>query len=263
MLTRIKKKGLDGFKSFVSNLEGTNKSKRLEIIQAALMEDPSYVEWVMKNITPAEKVLELETEEVVKICNNLPNGMILFAKAFSKTNYHSKILNGILPQHMISDYLDAAERCHGLKKSEQEAAQAMVLKTTRELQDRNIIVGPIWRLPPQEVATEAKYAPKESGLTELKYENGRLAARGQLDKGRRVGEWEHFFISGNIMAKGEYDNNLKTGYWTFYYLDGTVKSQGTYRMDAKHGDWEERDKSGVVHEVYYDDGAKIDKEKIK
>ncbi len=261
MLARIKKKGMEGFKQFVSNLEGTAPGKRMDIIQAALLEDPVYAEWAMKNIFSIERLLELPTDELIVLCQNLPSGMGLFARAFCNTKEHVKVSSEVLPKPFNREYLDEAERFRGIDKSDELAAQSLLLKTLRDLQNRELLVGPIWHLPPSDVIGESKLLVRPSGVAELKYSTDILAAKGELKNGRRIGHWQHFFVNGKLMAEGNYDNGFKAGEWIFYYLDGTLRGKGPFVGDNKQGSWQERDRNGIVSEILYEDGMRVDKKK--
>lgn len=257
MLERIKKKETAGFKEFVSNLETTAIEKRLDIIQLAILEDPIYMEWVLKNVITVDKVLDLPTEEIRMICQNLPNGIPLLAKTFYKTSFDNKLLNGILPQEFLAEYKDAADAIPSLTKSSQDAAGFLVLKTMRTLQEKDQIVGPSWLLPPVEILKSLNKIQHESGFQEITFDNGVIAAKGNIVRNKRDGEWCHYFQNGKLMAKGTYSKGYKHGIWTFYYSDEKIKSQGEYIYDSKEGEWSEVDKNGVKVTVVYKEGLKV------
>ncbi len=256
MLSRIKKKEIAGFKEFVSNLETTAMEKRVEIIQVAILEDPIYMEWVMENMITIDHVLKITTDEFALICKKLPNGIGVLARAFFKTPYHNKLIDEFLPRELVSDYKDAAEYVGDLKKSDQDAARFIILKTTRALQENDTILGPPWSIPPIEVLKEANKMQSQTGTLELKYENGVIAAKGAIIRNKRNGEWHHFFQNGNIMAKGFYSKGCRHGNWIFYYPDEKVRTEGEFIYDTKDGEWTEISKDGIKTIVTYDDGLR-------
>ena len=86
MLDRIKKKQLLGFKEFVQNMETTAGPKRVQIFMAGVLEDPIYMDWVMRNIRTFSDLLKLPSEEIEKVLMSQEQLLQLFAKSIFKEN---------------------------------------------------------------------------------------------------------------------------------------------------------------------------------
>lgn len=96
------------------------------------------------------------------------------------------------------------------------------------------------------------------GPTEIFFQTGILAAKGDMMKNKRTGRWIHHYDNGSLLAKGEYTEGLKSGEWEFYYGNGKIRAKGLYFDDARGGVWDEWDRNGEKKEVYYRDGVKMD-----
>lgn len=256
MLTRLKKKELDGFKEFVCNLETTPETRRKEILQLAALEDPIYASWVMKNMASANDVLKLSSDQIDKVIKTLPNGLNVLAKAFYNSEKVSFIKEQVLSRYMLSDFEEFYAAISSLKKSEQEGSQFLLLKVVRDLQRKEEIEGPFWSLPPISLMNEEKLDVM-NGDVEIKFDNGKVAAKGSVLKGDRHGIWEHYFENAQLMAKGFYRAGLKNGSWEFWYLNGKVKAKGSFKDDNKHGDWIEFDSTGTETLAKYEYGKKL------
>jgi hypothetical protein len=256
ILNRIKRQELDGFREFVTNLETTTESKRKEIIQLAVLEDPIYMNWILKNITDVNKVIRLSSDQFEKILKNLPNGLQILSRAFYNHPDLEFIKTQVLTRFMLGEFEDYLSNIKALKKSEQEGAQFLIMKSMRLLQAQEQIIGPHWFLPPIEIMREDKMK-SISGVSEIFFENGNLAARGEILKNLREGFWEHFFENGKLMANGEYDQGQKSGSWSFWYISGKIKSQGEFKNDMKHGTWKEYDSEGTVTVVEFEEGKRL------
>lgn len=257
MLTRIKRREIEGFKDFVKNLEITSDSRRKEIIQVAVLEDPIYMSIVIKNITDAFEIIKLSSDQVEKIIKALPNGLQVFAKAFFNTKEIDFIKDQVLPRFMVKEFEEFLTAVGQLKKADQEGAQFLIVKMARFLQEKEDIYGPMWMFPSAELMAEDKMK-SFTGMVELKFENNCIAARGQSIKNKRQGIWEHFFENGKLMAKGSYEQGLKEGPWQFWYLNGKLKAEGAFKNDSKHGLWKEFDQDGKIAVVQYDEGKRLD-----
>jgi hypothetical protein len=256
ILNRIKRQELSGFRDFVINLETTTESKRKEIIQLAALEDPLYVNWVLKNMTDVNQVIRLSSDQFEKILKNLPNGLQILARAFYNRPEIDFIKSQVLTRFMLGEFDEYLSNIKNLKKSEQEGAQFLIMKSMRLLQSQELISGPHWYLPPIEIMREDKMK-SISGIAEVFFENGNLAARGEISKNQREGHWEHFFENGKLMAEGEYDQGQKSGKWSFWYVSGKIKSQGEFKNDMKHGTWKEYDSEGIVTVVEFEEGKRL------
>lgn len=256
MLTRLKRRELEGFKEFVCNLETTPESRRKEILQLAALEDPIYTSWVIKNLAHVNDILKLSSNQIDKILKTIPNGLNAFAKAFYNTEQIAYIKEQVLSRYMLAEFEEFLLAVHNLKKAEQEGAQFLILKVVRELQRKEEIEGPYWSLPPIDLMNEEKMKVF-NGDFEIKFDNGTIAAKGSILKSQRHGIWEHFFENNRLMARGFYRVGLKNGTWEFWYLNGKVKAKGPFKDDNKHGEWHEFDLAGVETIVHYEDGKKL------
>lgn len=255
MLSRLKRRELEGFKEFVCNLEVTPESRRKEIIQLAALEDPIYTSWVIRNLTTASAVLKLSSDQINKVIKTIPSGLNTLAKAFYNTEMIPFIKEQVLSRYMLSDFEEYLMAISGLKKAEQEGAQFLILKVVRELQRKEEIEGPFWSLPPISLMNEEKIIADCE--LEIKFDNGVVAARGSILKNQRHGIWEHYFENGQLMARGFYRSGLKNGGWEFWYLNGNTKAKGSFKDDNKHREWYEYDQAGILTLVQYEDGKKL------
>lgn len=251
MLDRIKKKQLLGFKEFVQNMETTSGPKRVQIFMAGVLEDPIYMDWVMKNIRSFGDVLKLPSEEIEKVLMSQEQLMQLFAKSIIKENLDPLDL---LPR-LGGKIKDELSYLGQVSDQEVDSAKAYILKITRKFQMEELILGFDWKLPPQDVFFSKA---RRDGPDKIHFDNGILAAEGEYLKAKRVGPWKHYYDSGKLLAEGEYLDGLKVGEWSFYFGNGELKSQGKYLQDQKHGLWKEWDRNGNVTELKYREGVKVD-----
>ena len=115
------------------------------------------------------------------------------------------------------------------------------------------IMGFRWQLPPMDIFYQKTY---KDGLTEITFDSGVMAAKGVIEKNRRVGPWVHYYDNGRILAQGDYNEGLKEGSWVFYYSSGKDRARGKYFADLRHGFWREWDREGNISEVEYKEGVK-------
>jgi hypothetical protein len=257
MLSRIKRREIEGFKDFVKNLEITAESRRKEIIQVAVLEDPIFMTWVMRNLIDASEIIKLSSDQVEKVLKALPNGLQVLAKAFFNTKEIDFIKDQVLPRYMVKEFEEYLAAISQLKKAEQEGAQFLIVKMARYLQEKEDIYGPPWMFPSAELMADDKMK-SFTGMAEIKFENNVIAARGQIIKNNRQGIWDHYFENGKIMARGSYEQGMKEGPWQFWYLNGKLKAEGAFKYDSKHGLWKEFDQEGNVNVVQYEEGKRLD-----
>ncbi len=253
MLERIKKRQIEGFKEFVINLETSSGATRAQIFTAGVLEDPIYMDFVMKNVRTFEDFLNLSGDEIETVLESQDKLIGLFAKS----------LDGLAPDRikevessitrLMSKLRDERSYLSEVTSQEREGARFYLLKIVRKLQMEEKIYGFSWNLPPQDL-----YYPKtyKDGLARIVFESGVLAAEGLYHKGKRLGTWVHNYDKGNLLAQGEYSEGLKSGQWSFYYPNGNLRSQGKYKADLKQGTWKEWDRSGALTEFEYDQGVK-------
>lgn len=253
MLDRIKKRQIDGFKDFVINMETTGGPTRVQIFTAGVLEDPLYMNWVMKNIKTFDDFLKINSDDIAKVLNNQDQILPLFAKCmFGLPEERLMDLESIVPKH-LSRIKDELSYLKEVTPTEREGAKNYIMKLVRKLQLEERIQGFSWNLPPQDI-----YYPKQikDGGIKIYFESGTLAAEGEYLKGKRIGFWKHNYDNGSILAEGDYLDGLKNNVWVFYYSNGNIKAQGKYRSDLKHGTWKEWDRGGQLTEVEYNEGVK-------
>jgi hypothetical protein len=242
ILKRIKRKEYDGFKDFVRSLETTAHSKRVEIIQAAILEDPVYMTYIFKNMTTANEVIELVADSIDVVVKNMPNAISTLAKAFYKSDKIDYIMNEVLTAGMAKDFEEELGLITELKVAERDAAQYLLVKTYRDLQEQEYIYGKSWDFPPGHLVKED--GARQEGHVVIEFENGQTAAEGDFMKGNREGTWVHYYENGVIMARGNWKSGMKEGEWTFWHANGKKKAQGIYREDVKEGTWQYFDRNG-------------------
>jgi hypothetical protein len=252
MLERIKKKQLQGFKEFVLNLETTISTKRRPIILAGILEDPIYMSYVIKNVRTFEDFLSLSEEELNKIFPYEDLAAMVAMSLQEVPEEKIKKLETLIPKYFpkIQDELSY------LKEStleQRERAHHHLLSVVRKYQEEKIINAFDWHLPPDSVYSLE--LPKE-GVQRIFFDNGKLAAEGQILKTRRQGHWRHYYENGALLAEGEYQGGLKQGKWVFYYANGALKSQGHYLDDLRQGLWSDWERSGVESQGEFIKGIK-------
>lgn len=253
MLERIKKKQIVGFKDFVQNLEITAGHTKHQIFTTGVLEDPIYMSWVMKNLKTFDDFLELQSSDVDAVLSHQERILSVFAKClWGESEEKITALESVIPKFM-SQLRDELSYLQNVTAAEKEGARYYIVKATRKLMNEEIINGFRWELPSMDI-----YYHKilKSGLNELHYESGIIAAKGMVEGGQRMGQWQHFYETGQVLAYGDYYNGAKVGEWTFNYSNGRVKAQGKYVSDDKHGSWREYDRNGNLTEVVYSQGVK-------
>lgn len=96
------------------------------------------------------------------------------------------------------------------------------------------------------VACSAAFA---QDATAHAYENGQVKAQGELQNGKKVGEWKFFHDNGQVMRQGIYQAGEPIGMWKEFYRSGQVKSEGKYILShgngVKNGLWTTYHKNGA------------------
>lgn len=253
MLDRIKKRQNDGFKEFVINMETTASVTRAQIFTAGVLEDPIFMSYVMKNIRTFDDFMNLDSDDIDTVLTSQDQIMGLFAKCIFGAD-EAKIMNleAMIPR-LMSRLKDEISYLKEVTPMERDGARFYIMKVARKFQMEEKINGFSWKLPPQDV-----YYPKvhKDGKVKIHFESGVVAAEGEYQKGKRLGQWRHNYDQGNVLAEGDYSDGLKSGVWVFYYSNGNIKAQGKYKSDLKHGLWKEWDRAGVMTETEYNDGVK-------
>ena len=252
MLDRIKKRQLDGFKEFVINMETTGATTRSQIFTAGILEDPIFMDWVMKNIRTFDDFLKLSSDDIATVLQGQDQTISIFAKALFGNEAEIKNLEGTIPQ-LLSRFKDELSYIKEVTPQERDSAKFFIMKAARKFQMDESINGFQWKLPPMDVFYPKQY---KDGPGQIVFDSGTVAAEGEFTKGKRTNSWKHYYENGKLLAEGDYFDGLKTNVWVFYWSNGNIKSQGKYKSDLKHGFWKEWDRHGTLTEVEYVEGVK-------
>src|SRR5690606_13066699 len=117
-------------KEFVQNMETTPSSKRIHIFMSGVLEDPIYMDWVMKNIRNFSHVLSLESDEIETILMIQEQMLSLFAKSIMKENVDPLLL---LPR-LGGNVRDELSYLGEVSDQEIDSAKSYILKMARKLQ---------------------------------------------------------------------------------------------------------------------------------
>lgn len=254
MLERIKKKQLDGFKEFVESMEVTAPGQRSYIMLNGILEDPRFMSWVTKNLRSFKDFLELPTDEIEHVTSSNESVLKMVAKALEARDPSSVQEFAPMFPKTFGKLRDELGLLNDVPAAERESARFFLLKTVRRLQRQESIQGFRWQLPPQDIFVE-KPSVKE-GVVQIFFEDGTLAAEGEVLKGKRIGKWHHFYDNGKLLGEGEYFEGLKTGAWSFYFGNGQPRAQGKYKEDVRQGEWQEWSRDGGTRVVKWKDGKK-------
>lgn len=252
MLERIKKRQYEGFKEFVQNLETSPRNTRQQILLIGTLEDPLFMQSVMKNIKNFENFLELPSAEIVDVIQAQEQFINLFAKAIYGEQSLLMKLDELIPRY-ASKIREELSYMGGVTAMEKEGARFHFIKKARALGAEEKIHGFSWHLPDVSIFHVGNL---DDGRLEIKFENGILAAEGDIFRGQRTGEWSHYYDSGKLLAQGRYVLGLKQGEWKFYYPNGSLKALGRFVEDLRHGQWKEWDRNNEVKEMYYEEGVR-------
>jgi hypothetical protein len=253
MLERIKKKQLDGFREFVVSLETTSMQSRGQIFTSGVLEDPMYMSWVMKNIRTYEDFMKLPADEIEKVLTSQENIINVFVKTIEDKTGGMNFIETTIPK-LMSKIKDEWEYVKDVSSDQRVSARSHIMKVTRKLQISEDIMGFRWQLPPMEIFYPKTY---KDGLTEICFDSGVMAAKGMMEKNKRIGPWVHYYDNGRILAQGDYIDGLKQGDWIFFYSNGKERAKGRYFGDQRNGMWREWDREGAMAEVEYKEGAKV------
>lgn len=255
MLDRIKKRQWEGLKDFVESVEVTGANQRQQILLNGILEDPIFMRWVTKNLRTFQQFLELPSDEIDLVVRSNDVMLTVIAKALPlETIDDIQKYSTIFPR-VFGKLRDEVSFLQGVCSAERETAQFFVLRATRKLQREEKIQGFKWLLPSREVFFE-KPGERE-GKIKIKFDDGTLAAEGELLKGKRIGLWKHFYDNGRLLAEGNYQEGIKTGPWIFYFSSGEKRAEGKYSSDSRHGKWSEWDRDGQRRETEWNEGKKI------
>jgi hypothetical protein len=254
MLERIKKKQWEGFKDFVESLESSTAQHRQFIMLNGVLEDPLFMRWVMKNLKTFPDLLALSSDQIEDILRSNESMVSVLAKALPVASVDElQTKYGQLCPRQFSKLKDEFSYLQEVSEAQRESAQIFLMKAVRKMQKEERLEGFRWNLPPRDVFFEK--GPKE-GLNSITFEDGTLAATGEMFKGKRIGKWQHFYDNGRLLAEGQYQEGNKTGSWQFFYGNGKKKAEGKYLADVRHGRWIEWDRDGVLSECDWVEGKR-------
>jgi antitoxin component YwqK of YwqJK toxin-antitoxin module len=94
------------------------------------------------------------------------------------------------------------------------------------------------------------------------YENGQKKYQGNVQNGKKVGEWVYYHDNGQVSREGIYKDGAPFDLWKEYYRSGQVKSEGKYVVvkgeAVKHGLWTTYHKNGAKEfEGRYESGKAV------
>lgn len=253
-LQKHKKNGEKGFQKFVRSLEAMNEEARQRVIQVVILEDPVYLAAAMSNIVNFDYLFRLDSEEKRAVFDGVVGGVKTLLFALKNYDGEEEFVSD-LGTLIASRYKDEAEYFKVPEPSLTLKAQGAFVESMRKLQVALRISDFKWKLPSDSTLHGSAFrAAAASGEFLYRYDNGRVALEGELEKKLRVGPWKHYYPNGGLMASGIYISSEKQGAWEFFYSDGKIKAQGEYRENLKEGNWYVYDKDGVVTQVIYKRG---------
>lgn len=241
MLTRIKKKQYEGFKDFVESLETTTLSSRYNIMVNGILEDPSFMQWVTKNMKTFDQLLDFTSDDIELVIRSNDSMMMMLARAIKNLDWEKYSSNFT---RFLGKLKDEISYLTEVTPAEQEKAQYFILKAARKMQREEKIQGFRWEMPPQDIFLP-QTLPRE-GVHQLTFIDGTMAAVGEVLKGKKIGLWKHFYETKKILAEGSYQEDLKEGLWTFFYANGEKRSEGRFVNDSRHGEWKEWTREGEM-----------------
>ena len=254
ILSKHKKLGAEGFKNFVVKLETMGAQARKTIIQNALLEDPVYMHWILKNVTNFNIFENLEWDDVEKVLDSIPNGIQQLVFAIKGSDKEDVIASKV-PDSVKAIYNEEYEFSGTIDPPKRHASQQNMFSALRNYQKEDRIPFN-WQLPERNVLEGSNHKIESTGPFQLKFENDVLALKGQYEKRLRAGEWEHYYPNGQIMAKGIYVDGQKQGPWEFFFSDGSPMASGNYKDNLKEGDWMEYLRDGREVPITYSRGKK-------
>jgi hypothetical protein len=254
MLDRIKKRQWDGLKDFVESIEVTGASQRQMILINGILEDPIFMRWVTKNVRNFSDFLQLSSDEIAAVVRSSEAMISVMAKALPLRDENDIQNFAPIFPNFFGKLRDEVSYLKDVPSAERESAQYFIIRTVRKLQKEEQIAGFKWHLPPQDVFFEKN--TKKEGMISITFDDGTIAAEGEILKSNRIGIWRHFYDNGRILAEGSYQEGIKTGAWKFYFGNGEKRSEGRYLNDLRHGKWSEWDRDGNVKVTDWVEGKK-------
>ncbi|MBP5296034.1 MAG: hypothetical protein J6Y94_01730 [Bacteriovoracaceae bacterium] len=226
MLTKHKKKGLEGFQNFVRNIETASSDSFKNILQAAMIEDPIYITWALKNLMHFEDVVELEDDPFETLLKALPNRQT-WVYAFGHSEMEPLLL-GKVSKVVRQQFLDELALVPKISPGQQLQARNSCIVKLRDMQKNHELDPYKWQLPAQDVLDGSHFKLPNKGEVVLDYESGTPALRGSTENHMRTGNWEIFYPNGQKYAEGAFKEDQKDGVWKFYGPRGEAKMVQTY-----------------------------------
>lgn len=256
-LTKHKKNGIKGFKTFVKNLELFPENTVRTMTSVGMLEDPVYMKWALKNKIRFDAFMILDYESVLKVMDRLkPSTMQLLVFAIKGHEKEAEFLKNNMTDKHKYEYNEEAEYTNPTPK-QKHIGKTRIMEAMFDLEMNGEIPFFDWDLPPIEVLTGEHFNVTEAGIYTQNYLDGKPALEGQLVHMLREGVWKHYYPNGDLMAEGIYLQGEKSGDWTFFFPGGQIKSQGIFKNDMKHGLWSEFDPQGDELKVTYKEGRII------
>ena len=251
ILDRIKKKEYKGFKEFVGNLDSSPGFKRNEIMALGMTEDPIYMSWVVKNILTMEKLSQLNGDFFDTITKNSETYIDVIAQSIHGTKHLGVFFEQCLSAPLGRLVKEALKTRIVVSAEDQFKAQCVLYREFRKLQERDEAGGIAWHLPPKEIFSQKDGV--DAGVVEIKLENGKLCARGNVLNSKRTGPWSFFYETGSVLGQGSFLRGQKQGVWTLFYPNGNNFLVGEFKNDERYGKWSIYDVKGNVTEKQYSD----------
>lgn len=89
-------------------------------------------------------------------------------------------------------------------------------------------------------------------MTEEKWSNGNIKAKGLMACGSKSGVWSYFNEKGDLVEKYALVKEKKEGIYQDFHTNGNVKNEGLYDNDSRKGDWKSYHSTGeLAGEVSY------------
>lgn len=255
-LKKHKKRGAEGFKDFVRNLETFSASTVKEMLQLGLVEDPVYLKWAMENRISFQYLLSLDEEQIMMIYRKIPNGLQIFLMALKDSAEEKELLEK-LSESLQRQYRDEKEYTQA-SASQRVQARHKMMNTMFELEASGELGPFVWKLPPVKVLQGENYDIDKNGNFIQYYTSPFeevVALQGPLEEGLRAGLWRHFYPNAQLIAEGHYVSGEKAGAWKFFYPDQKVWMEGTFVEGLKEGAWKEYNSKGDSRDFFYKKGS--------
>jgi len=137
VLTRYKRKGVSGLRDFAALLESTPQDRRKKILDAALADDPRYVELAQKYMYVFEDVFKLPAHELDIVLGTVPPRLLGMALKGTEESVLRSILNQSQPR-VRSGIQEVLEE--NLTPVQISGARYKVLETLRMLERKGDIL---------------------------------------------------------------------------------------------------------------------------